>query len=109
MSTAEQFLSRLGITDSAIKVKVVSIFGNTGDGKSYTLNHTFFDKQEVFKTSSSQSSCTLGIWIAYDPKLQICCLDTEGLLSSTNLDLQTTRLLLKVNNISFVPILLLST
>ena len=28
-------------------MKVVSIFGNTGDGKSYTLNHTFFQGQEV--------------------------------------------------------------
>lgn len=98
VSTFEEFILRLGITDSVTKVKVVSIFGNTGDGKSYTLNNAFFDKQEVFKTSSSQSSCTLGVWIAYDPKLQILCLDTEGLLSSSNLELHTTRLLLKVQN-----------
>lgn len=30
---------------------VVSTFGNTGEGKSYTLNHTFFMDREVFKTS----------------------------------------------------------
>ena len=29
------------------KVKVVSIFGNTGDGKSHTLNYTFFQGMEV--------------------------------------------------------------
>lgn len=75
---------------------MVSIFGNTGDGKSYTLNQTFFDKYEVFKTSSSQTSCTTGIWAAYDPELKIICIDTEGLLNSTNQELQTTRLLLKV-------------
>lgn len=32
-------------------IKVVSVFGNTGEGKSYTLNHTFFMGSEVFKTS----------------------------------------------------------
>ena len=35
-------------------VNVLSIFGNTGDGKSHTLNHVFFDGKEVFLTSSSQ-------------------------------------------------------
>ena len=40
------FVKQLGCSPSD-KVKVVSIFGNTGDGKSYTLNHTFFHGQEV--------------------------------------------------------------
>lgn len=31
------------------KVKVISIFGNTGDGKSHTMNHVFFDGVEVNK------------------------------------------------------------
>lgn len=35
-------------------VNIVSIFGNTGDGKSHTLNHLFFGGNEVFATSSSQ-------------------------------------------------------
>lgn len=48
-------------------LKVVSIFGNTGDGKSHTLNHTFFYGQEVFKTSPTQESCTAGVWAACDP------------------------------------------
>ena len=48
-------------------LKVVSIFGNTGDGKSHTLNHTFFYGREVFKTSPTQESCTVGVWAAYDP------------------------------------------
>ncbi|ENN82696.1 hypothetical protein YQE_00934, partial [Dendroctonus ponderosae] len=62
------------------KIKVVSIFGNTGVGKSYTLNKLFFNGEEVFKTSPSQVSCTLGVWAKYDPTLNVLCLDTEGLL-----------------------------
>ncbi|ENN80172.1 hypothetical protein YQE_03398, partial [Dendroctonus ponderosae] len=64
------------------KIKVVSIFGNTGVGKSYTLNKLFFNGEEVFKTSPSQVSCTLGVWAKYDPTLNVLCLDTEGLLVS---------------------------
>ena len=41
-------------------VKVLSIFGNTGDGKSFTLNHTFFGGENVFLTSSSQAAGTFG-------------------------------------------------
>lgn len=62
------------------KVKVVSIFGNTGEGKSYTMNHVFFNGEEIFKTSPSQMSCTMGVWAKYDPNLNVICLDTEGLL-----------------------------
>lgn len=43
----EEFLRLLGCQQSA-KVKVVSIFGNTGDGKSHTLNHAFFQGREVW-------------------------------------------------------------
>lgn len=92
-------MSKLGLTDSGIKIKVVSVFGNTGDGKSYTLNYTFFNKNEVFRTSASQNSCTLGAWAAYDPILKVICLDTEGLLGSTQNENQRTRLLLKVNRL----------
>lgn len=79
INSEHTFLSTLGIKSNE-KVKVVSIFGNTGEGKSYTLNKVFFDHEEVFKTSSSQVSCTLGVWAKYNPKLQVICLDTEGLL-----------------------------
>ena len=34
--------------------------GNTGEGKSYTLNQTFFHGEEVFVTSPDQDSCTTG-------------------------------------------------
>jgi len=95
VSSAEQFLGRLNC-DSSTRVKVVSIFGNTGDGKSHTLNQTFFDGVEVFRTSSEQDSCTLGVWAAFDPHLRVICLDTEGLLGSTSHENQRTRLLLKV-------------
>lgn len=39
-------MQRLGCPNDC-KAKVVSIFGNTGDGKSHTLNHTFFDEENV--------------------------------------------------------------
>ena len=77
-------------------MKVVSIFGNTGDGKSHTLNHTFFDGKEVFATSSSQLSCTVGVWAAYDDVNRAIVLDTEGLLGVSGNQNQRTRLLLKV-------------
>ena len=46
VSDPKTFVQRLGCKLED-KVKVVSIFGNTGDGKSYTLNHTFFQGHEV--------------------------------------------------------------
>jgi zinc finger FYVE domain-containing protein 1 len=95
VSSAEQFLGRLNCSSST-RVKVVSVFGKTGDGKSHTLNHMFFKGEKVFHTSSEQDSCTLGVWAAYDPHLRVICLDTEGLLGSTNHENQRTRLLLKV-------------
>lgn len=42
VNTPEIFAKRLGCTLDS-KMKVVSIFGNTGDGKSHTMNHVFFD------------------------------------------------------------------
>lgn len=82
VSSAEQFVERLNCDQKDLKVKVISIFGNTGDGKSHTLNQTFFKGEEVFKTSNDQSSCTLGVWVAFDPVLKVICLDTEGLLGN---------------------------
>lgn len=85
-------------------MKVVSIFGNTGDGKSHTLNYTFFGGKEVFKTSALQTSCTVGVWAAFDPVHNAVIIDTEGLLGvSTNAN-QRTRLLLKVLAVSDVVI-----
>lgn len=97
MASADAFLQRLHCQDPATRVKVVSIFGNTGDGKSYTMNHALFNGEDVFRTSNEQDSCTLGVWAAFDPKLNIICLDTEGLLGSTRHKNQRTRLLLKVS------------
>lgn len=104
VNSPEQFLNKLRITERMTKVKVVSIFGNTGEGKSHTLNHTFFNGNEIFETSPEQNSCTLGVWAAYDNKLKIICLDTEGLLGSTTHENQRTRLLLKVLAVSDVVI-----
>uniref|UniRef100_A0A8D3CP62 Zinc finger FYVE domain-containing protein 1-like n=1 Tax=Scophthalmus maximus TaxID=52904 RepID=A0A8D3CP62_SCOMX len=81
-------------------LKVVSIFGNTGEGKSHTLNHTFFTGREVFKTSPTQESCTVGVWAAFDPIRKVVVIDTEGLLGNSSKQGQRTRLLLKVLAIS---------
>lgn len=104
VSTAEQFSDRLQITNNTTKVKVVSIFGNTGDGKSYTLNQAFFNGNEIFKTSQEQNSCTLGVWAAFDSNFKVICLDTEGLLGATTHENQRTRLLLKVLAVSDIVI-----
>lgn len=99
----DEFIEKLGC-DSNEHVKVVSIFGNTGDGKSFTLNHTFFGGKEVFKTSSHQSSCTVGVWAAFDPKEKVIVIDTEGLLGITSNQNQRMRLLLKILGISDIII-----
>ncbi|XP_076669844.1 zinc finger FYVE domain-containing protein 1 isoform X2 [Andrena cerasifolii] len=101
ISSAEQFVERLCCDTADLKVKVVSIFGNTGDGKSHTLNQTFFKGVEIFKTSNEQNSCTLGIWVAFDPVLNVICLDTEGISTYEN---ERTRLLLKVLAVSDIVV-----
>ncbi len=45
-SSEHEFSAALGCGQHE-KLKVISIFGNTGDGKSHTLNHTFFGGKEV--------------------------------------------------------------
>uniref|UniRef100_A0A3Q2CZS7 Zinc finger FYVE-type containing 1 n=1 Tax=Cyprinodon variegatus TaxID=28743 RepID=A0A3Q2CZS7_CYPVA len=93
------FIRALGCSPNLL-LKVVSIFGNTGEGKSHTLNHTFFMGREVFKTSPTQESCTVGVWAAFDPIHKIVVIDTEGLLGNSSKQGQRTRLLLKVLAIS---------
>ncbi|XP_017879092.1 zinc finger FYVE domain-containing protein 1-like isoform X2 [Ceratina calcarata] len=104
VSSAEQFVQKLNYKNRNLKVKVVSIFGITGDGKSHTLNKTFFEGRQVFKTSNDQNSCTLGVWAALDPVLNVICLDTEGLLGVTSHKNERIRLLLKVLAVSDVVI-----
>ncbi|KAK0137598.1 Zinc finger FYVE domain-containing protein 1 [Merluccius polli] len=93
------FVKKLGCERDRL-LKVVSIFGNTGEGKSHTLNHTFFMGKEVFKTSPAQESCTVGVWAAFDPIHKVVVIDTEGLLGNSSKQGQRTRLLLKVLAIS---------
>ncbi|XP_066532530.1 zinc finger FYVE domain-containing protein 1 [Hoplias malabaricus] len=99
LKDAEDFVSRLGCGPDEL-LKVVSIFGNTGEGKSHTLNHTFFKGREVFKTSPTQDSCTVGVWAAMDPVHKVVVVDTEGLLGAGTNQGQRTRLLLKVLAVS---------
>ncbi|KAG5277272.1 hypothetical protein AALO_G00115640 [Alosa alosa] len=95
----DDFVRRLGCGPEDL-LKVVSIFGNTGEGKSHTLNHTFFLGREVFKTSPTQESCTVGVWVALDPIHKVVVVDTEGLLGAGANQGQRTRLLLKVLAVS---------
>uniref|UniRef100_A0A8C5KCL1 FYVE-type domain-containing protein n=1 Tax=Jaculus jaculus TaxID=51337 RepID=A0A8C5KCL1_JACJA len=80
VTNEEDFIRKLDCKPDQ-HLKVVSIFGNTGDGKSHTLNHTFF---------------YVGVWAAYDPVHKVTMIDTEGLLGATVNLSQRTRLLLKV-------------
>lgn len=98
-----EFVERLGCVDAA-GVKVLSIFGNTGDGKSHTLNHILFQGESVFFTSKSPSSCTVGVWAAYNPTLSLVALDTEGLLGAAANQNQRMRLLLKVLAVSDIVV-----
>lgn len=101
--STEEFINKLGCSGN-VRVKVVSIFGNTGDGKSHTLNHTFFNGHEVFCTSASQDSCTVGVWAAFDTECNALIIDTEGLLGISDDVNKRMRLLLKVLAISDVVI-----
>ena len=112
-SNIEEFALKLGC-DATMPAKVVSIVGNAGDGKSYALNQIFFPEleEEVFATSSSSDdSCTSGIWAAYDPRIQALVLDTEGMLGMSTKDgvsgsneNRRTRQLLKILAISDIVI-----
>lgn len=102
--TLDALVTKLQCSSAATNAKVVSIFGNTGDGKSHTMNHAFFKGEQVFRTSSEQNSCTMGVWGAMQPSNGVLCLDTEGLLGVTTTENQRTRMLLKVLAISDVII-----
>ncbi|XP_076442869.1 zinc finger FYVE domain-containing protein 1-like isoform X2 [Babylonia areolata] len=99
----ETFVQQLGCSEDA-KVKILSIFGNTGDGKSHTLNQTFYNGREMFQTSASQNSCTVGVWAAFDHQNNVITVDTEGLLGSSANDNKRTRLLLKILAISDIVV-----
>lgn len=103
VSSAAELASQLGCS-SDTPAKVVSIFGNTGEGKSHTLNHTFYDGQRVFQTSPQQESCTIGVWAAHCPEHGLLTIDTEGLLGVAENQNQRTRLLLKVLAVSDIVI-----
>ena len=85
--------------DPDTAVKVISIFGKTGEGKSYTLNHTFFDGCDVFSSHqpSIMAACTSGVWGAYDAVHNAIVLDTEGWLGVSQLEIHHMRHILKVS------------
>ena len=58
----------------------------------------------MFRTSSRQASCTVGVWAAYCPQYQAILLDSEGLLGVSQNENRRTRLLLKVLAISDIVV-----
>ena len=50
VKSAGELATRLGCDLALTRAKVVSVVGNSGEGKSHTLNHAFFDGKEVFRT-----------------------------------------------------------
>ncbi|CAF1075055.1 unnamed protein product [Adineta steineri] len=103
INNESEFLRRLK-SDKDLCVKCVSVIGNTGDGKSYTLNQVFFNGQEIFNTSSTADSCTMGVWSALDDNHRTLVLDTEGRLGLSENDNTRNRLLLKILCISDIVI-----
>ncbi|XP_032597211.1 zinc finger FYVE domain-containing protein 1 isoform X2 [Drosophila grimshawi] len=103
IATPELFCKKLNCQESD-KLKVISIFGNTGDGKSHTMNQVFFDGDSVFRTSPEQSSCTIGVYAAMQREQGALCLDTEGLLGITCKSNKRMRMLLKVLAISDIVV-----
>jgi len=106
IKTEAAFLEALGCLRDGDKarVKVLSVFGPTGEGKSHALNHLLFGGREVFRTSSSVGdSCTSGVYAAYEPNLGILALDTEGMLAASQ-EIYSMRLLLKVLALSDMAI-----
>lgn len=98
-----EFLDRLK-SENDEQVKTISILGNTGDGKSFTLNKIFFDGEEIFKTSATADSCTMGAWAALEKKRRTLVFDTEGRLGLSTNDNVRNRLLLKIFSLSDVVI-----
>ncbi len=98
------FLRRLKSSSQDPTVKCVSIVGNTGDGKSYTLNKVFFNGEEKFSTSPKSESCTIGVWSALDEIQRTLIFDTEGRLGLSQNDNVRNRLLLKILCISDIVI-----
>ncbi|CAF4755670.1 unnamed protein product, partial [Rotaria sp. Silwood1] len=98
------FIRQLKSSSQDPNVKCISIIGNTGDGKSYTLNQVFFNGKEKFHTSSTTESCTMGVWAALDENQRTLILDTEGRLGLSQNDNIRNRLLLKILCISDIII-----
>ncbi|XP_068159522.1 zinc finger FYVE domain-containing protein 1-like isoform X1 [Drosophila tropicalis] len=103
IATPELFCKKLQC-HSDDKIKVISIFGNTGDGKSHTMNQVFFNGERVFRTSTEQTSCTIGAYAAMHREQGVLCLDTEGLLGTTAKSNKRMRMLLKILAISDIVI-----
>eukprot|EP00094_Tigriopus_californicus_P012713 TCALIF_12290-PA protein Name:"Similar to ZFYVE1 Zinc finger FYVE domain-containing protein 1 (Homo sapiens)" AED:0.02 eAED:0.02 QI:61/1/1/1/1/0.75/4/514/657 len=102
VDTPEAFAAKLGCLPEQ-KAKVVAIVGNAGEGKSFTLNHVFFDGQEIFPTSADPHSGTLGVSAVFQPCQNLLVLDTEGFLGQGH-ENRRTRQLLKVLAVSDIVI-----
>ncbi|XP_077302675.1 zinc finger FYVE domain-containing protein 1-like isoform X2 [Arctopsyche grandis] len=83
INSADEFIQHLDCPNDC-KLKVISIVGNSGDGKSHTLNHLLFRGQEIFKTGKYADEGTRGVWAAYQPARRLLCLDTPPLHHSNS-------------------------
>uniref|UniRef100_A0A6I8NJ69 FYVE-type domain-containing protein n=1 Tax=Ornithorhynchus anatinus TaxID=9258 RepID=A0A6I8NJ69_ORNAN len=90
--------------DPARRVKVLSVFGKTGDGKSHCLNEALCGGRPVFPTGRGQAPATLGVRAALAPGGHLLLLDTEGLLGPTAHPARRRRLLLRVLALSDVAV-----
>lgn len=61
-------------------VYVICVVGNTGEGKSHLLNHTFFGGNEVFRVFPDGEG-TQGVHVAFYAEKSLVIVDTEGLLN----------------------------
>ncbi|CAF1118512.1 unnamed protein product [Rotaria magnacalcarata] len=104
VNSESDFIRQFKCSQQDPKVKCVSIIGNTGDGKSYTLNQVFFNGKQKFHTSSTTESCTIGVWSTLDENQRTLILDTEGRLGLSQNDNIRNRLLLKILCVSDIVI-----
>lgn len=105
-SSKESFCKRLGSLEHE-EFKMVSIFGETGEGKTYTLNRTFFDGEEVFKSSNEKCSSTTetGVFAALQKTMGLMCIDTKGQMNISNANYSHhQRMLLKILAVSDIVI-----
>uniref|UniRef100_A0A6A7FVX9 Zinc finger FYVE domain-containing protein 1 n=1 Tax=Hirondellea gigas TaxID=1518452 RepID=A0A6A7FVX9_9CRUS len=103
------FVKRMGLDNSNIDtpLKVLTVVGNIGEGKSHVLNQLFFDGREVFPTSNnsvrqcSTEDITESIGAVSGTITKgVLVLDTEGKTSNSVQNVYTNRIIYKAMAVS---------